>query len=130
MPYNTHLHPQPRSLQGSYRKKTHLKDFPLRYFRGYPDGLSYRAMLLVNNRNCVHPGLVLGQPPSIFLRPQRIGAELRRSEPSSRTALNGEQPYPWVSSSPGAMSRHRGAKPSVDALGRRSACYPRVPFVR
>ena len=36
----------------------------------------------------------------------------RRSEPSSRTALNGEQPYPWDLLQPqDAMSRHRGAKP-------------------
>ena len=35
----------------------------------------------------------------------------RRSEPSSRTALNGEQPYPWDLLQPqDAMSRHRGAK--------------------
>src|ERR1700753_914671 len=36
----------------------------------------------------------------------------RRSKPSSRTALNGEQPYPWDLLQPqDAMSRHRGAKP-------------------
>ena len=35
----------------------------------------------------------------------------RRSEPSSRTALNGEQPYPWDRLQPqDEMSRHRGAK--------------------
>ena len=35
----------------------------------------------------------------------------RRSEPSSRTALNGEQPYPWELLHPqDATSRHRGAK--------------------
>src|SRR5438477_9052559 len=34
-----------------------------------------------------------------------------RFEPSSRTALNGEQPYPWDLLQPqDAMSRHRGAK--------------------
>ena len=37
----------------------------------------------------------------------------RRSEPSSRTALTGEQPDPWDLLQPqDAMSRHRGAKPS------------------
>jgi hypothetical protein len=37
----------------------------------------------------------------------------RRSEPSSRTALIGEQPNPWDILLPqDAMSRHRGAKPS------------------
>ncbi len=36
----------------------------------------------------------------------------RRSEPSSRTALMGEQPNPWDLLQPQvAMSRHRGAKP-------------------
>ncbi len=37
----------------------------------------------------------------------------RRSEPSSRTALMGEQPNPWhVLPRQVAKSRHRGAKPS------------------
>ena len=36
----------------------------------------------------------------------------RRSEPSSRTTLMGEQPNPWDLLQPqDAMSRHRGAKP-------------------
>ena len=36
----------------------------------------------------------------------------RRSEPSSRTALMGEQPNPWDLLQPQvAMNRHRGAKP-------------------
>ena len=36
----------------------------------------------------------------------------RRSKPSSRTALMGEQPNPWDLLQPqDAMSRHRGAKP-------------------
>ena len=35
----------------------------------------------------------------------------RRSEPNSRTTLNGEQPYPWDLLQPqDVMSRHRGAK--------------------
>ena len=37
---------------------------------------------------------------------------LRRSEPSSRTTLIGEQPNPWDLLQPqDVMSRHRGAKP-------------------
>ena len=46
-------------------------------------------------------------------RPQQIGDRTvsRRSEPSSRTALIGEQPNPWELLHPqDAMSRHRGAK--------------------
>lgn len=36
----------------------------------------------------------------------------RRSEPSSRTLLTGEQPDPWDLLQPqDRMSRHRGAKP-------------------
>ena len=36
----------------------------------------------------------------------------RRSEPSSRTTLIGEQPNPWDRLQPqDVMSRHRGAKP-------------------
>src|SRR4051794_41211896 len=38
----------------------------------------------------------------------------RRSKPSSRPALRGEQPNPWAFLQPqDARSRHRGAKPSL-----------------
>ena len=44
--------------------------------------------------------------------PDRDQPVSRRSEPSSRTALMGEQPNPWDRLQPqDAMSRHRGAKP-------------------
>ncbi len=47
--------------------------------------------------------------------PDRDRTVSRRSEPSSRTALMGEQPNPWDLLQPqDAMSRHRGAKPPVD----------------
>ena len=63
----------------------------------------------------VHPGpLVLEAGPLKFLTPttDRDRTVSRRSEPSSRTTLNGEQPYPWDLLQPqDAMSRHRGAKP-------------------
>ena len=79
--------------------------------------LSYPAMRgaqLVNQR-FVHPGpLVLGMGSCNIRRPQQIGDRTvsRRSEPSSRTALIGEQPNPWELLHPqDAMSRHRGAKP-------------------
>src|SRR3954453_15406695 len=52
--------------------------------------------------------------PSNHRRPQRIEDRTvsRRSKPSSRTTLNGEQPYPWDLLQPqDVMSRHRGAKP-------------------
>ncbi len=59
----------------------------------------------------VNPGpLVLGIGSLNILRPQQIGDRTvsRRSEPSSRTALIGEQPNPWDLLQPqDAMSRHR-----------------------
>ena len=67
------------------------------------------------HRRCVHPGpLVLGAASIDSPAPteDRDRTVSRRSEPSSRTALNGEQPYPWDLLQPqDAMSRHRGAKP-------------------
>ena len=63
----------------------------------------------------VHPGpLVLRAAPLKYLTPtpDRDRTVSRRSEPSSRTALMGEQPNPWDLLQPqDAMSRHRGAKP-------------------
>ncbi len=54
----------------------------------------------------------------------------RRSKPSSRTTLNGEQPYPWDRLQPqDVMSRHRGAKHRRRyELWAVSACYPRSTF--
>ena len=57
----------------------------------------------------------------------------RRSEPSSRTALIGEQPNPWDLLQPqDAMSRHRGAKPlrRYELLGSDKPVIPGVPFIR
>lgn len=51
----------------------------------------------------------------------------RRSKPSSRTALMGEQPNPWDRLQPqDATSRHRGAKPSrrYGLLGKISLLSP------
>src|ERR671919_1454836 len=63
----------------------------------------------------VHSGpLVLGAAPLKFPSPtaDRDRTVSRRSKPSSRTALIGEQPNPWDLLQPrDAMSRHRGAKP-------------------
>ena len=62
----------------------------------------------------VHPGpLVLGAAPLNCPTPtaDRDRTVSRRSKPSSRTSLNGEQPYPWDLLQPqDVMSRHRGAK--------------------
>ena len=78
---------------------------------------SYPAMLLakqqVHQRN-VHSGpLVLGAAPVKSPTPtaDRDQTVSRRFKPSSRTSLNGEQPYPWDRLQPqDEMSRHRGAK--------------------
>src|SRR5207248_891197 len=64
----------------------------------------------------VRPGpLVLGT--ALLKTPTRTADRdrtvSRRSKPSSRTALMGEQPNPWDQLQPqDATSRHRGAKPS------------------
>ena len=80
-------------------------------------GLNYSAMQLAlqpKHQGSVHPGpLVLGAAllniPTPMADRDRTGS--RRSEPSSRTSLNGEQPYPWDLLQPqDVMSRHRGAK--------------------
>ena len=67
------------------------------------------------HQKCVFPGpLVLRKEPLKFPAPtvDKDRTVSRRSEPSSRTALTGEQPDPWDLLQPqDAMSRHRGAKP-------------------
>src|SRR5207342_2597352 len=82
-----------------------------------PTEHSYPAMPLAGqlaHQRFVHSGpLVLGAAPLKFPAPttDRDRTVSRRSKPSSRTALNGEQPYPWDRLQPqDAMSRHRGAK--------------------
>ncbi len=96
--------------------------------------LSYAAMLLAEQQLhqwFVQPGpLVLGSNLFNLLTyptADRDRTVSRRSEPSSRTALNGEQPYPWDLLQPqDAMSRHRGAKPPrrCELLGEISLLSP------
>src|SRR4051794_25649729 len=83
-----------------------------------PTALSYPAMRLAPqpvHQRCVHPGpLVLGTAPLNTPTPtaDRDRTVSRRSKPSSRTTLIGEQPNPWDLLQPqDVMSRHRGAKP-------------------
>ena len=57
----------------------------------------------------------------------------RRSEPSSRAALIGEQPNPWDLLQPqDATSRHRGCQtsPSMWTLGGDQPVIPEVAFIR
>ena len=82
-----------------------------------PTEHSYPAMPLAGqlaHQRFVHSGpLVLGAAPLNFPTPtaDRDRTVSRRSKPSSRTTLNGEQPYPWDRLQPqDVMSRHRGAK--------------------
>ena len=82
------------------------------------------------NHWVVLPGpLVLGKAPLKSLAPttDRDRTVSRRSEPSSRAALTGEQPDPWDLLQPqDATSRHRGAKPRrrYELLGEISLLSP------
>ncbi len=82
------------------------------------------------HESCVHPGPLvlrtafLKSPTATEDRDRTVS---RRSKPSSRTALMGEQPNPWDLLQPqDAMSRHRGAKPSrrYGLLGKMSLLSP------
>ena len=78
---------------------------------------SYPAVLLMKqlvHQRFVHFGPLVLEADS-FNSPaptaDRDRTVSRRSKPSSRTSLNGEQPYPWDLLQPqDEMSRHRGAK--------------------
>ena len=92
-----------------------------------PSAHSYSAMLLAEqqiHQRCVHSGpLVLRMTLLNFPTPTTD----RDQEPSSRTALIGEQPNPWDLLQPqDAMSRHRGAKPPrrYELLGEISLLSP------
>src|SRR3984885_2095456 len=98
-----------------------------------PSGRSKPAVPLAGqlaHQRSVRPGpLVLGTAPR---KPPARAADRdrtvsRRSKPSSRTALMGEQPNPWDRLRPqDATSRHRGAKPSrrYGLLGKMSLLSP------
>ena len=105
-----------------------------------PSVHSYAALRLAPqqlHQRYVHPGpLVLGTDPLNSPTPtaDRDRTVSRRSEPSSRTTLIGEQPNPWDLLQPqDVMSRHRGAKsstPSIWTLGSYQPVIPGVPFIR
>ena len=131
---------QPDHLSGSFSPLegdgiAHLEGgFPLRCLQrlSLPNLATQQVLLaqqLVHQR-FVHLGpLVLKAAPLNDPTPvaDRDRTVSRRSEPSSRTALNGEQPYPWDLLQPqDAMSRHRGAKPCrrYELLGRISLLSP------
>ncbi len=69
---------------------------------------------LIHQRFAQPGPLVLGSAPLKLLTPttDRDRTVSRRSEPSSRATLMGEQPNPWDLLQPqDVTSRHRGAKP-------------------
>ena len=94
---------------------------------------SYPALHLAvqpAHQRLVHPGpLVLRTGPVKFPTPttDRDRTVSRRSEPSSRATLIGEQPNPWDLLQPqDVTSRHRGAKPPrrYELLGEISLLSP------
>src|ERR1043166_3195672 len=94
---------------------------------------SYSALHLATqqvHQRFVQPGpLVLRSCPLNFLTPitDRDRTVLRRSEPSSRATLIGEQPNPWDLLQPqDVTNRHRGAKPprGYELLGEISLLSP------
>ena len=94
---------------------------------GYP--AMPRARQPVHQSGVLHNPLVLMKSPLNSPAPtaDRDQPVSRRSKPSSRTALIGEQPNPWDLLQPqDAMSRHRGAKPPrrYELLGEISLLSP------
>ena len=80
--------------------------------RGYP--AVHLAAQPANQRSVQHGPLVLVSDPRKSPAPtiDRDRTVSRRSEPSSRATLMGEQPNPWDLLQPqDVTSRHRGAKP-------------------
>ena len=87
------------------------------------------AAQLVNRRSVQHGPLVLVSAPLKTPTPtiDRDRTVSRRSEPSSRATLMGEQPNPWDLLQPqDVTSRHRGAEPPrrCELLGETSLLSP------
>ena len=87
------------------------------------------AAQLIHQRPVRFGPLVLESDPLKFLTPttDRDRTVSRRSEPSSRATLMGEQPNPWDLLQPqDVTSRHRGAKPPrrCELLGEISLLSP------
>ena len=98
--------------------------------RGYP--AVHLAAQPANRRSVQHGPLVLVSEPRKFPAPtiDRDRTVSRRSEPSSRATLMGEQPNPWDLLQPqDVTSRHQVPNHSVDMSSwEGSACYPRSTF--
>ena len=95
--------------------------------RRYP--AVHLAVQPVNQRFVQHGPLVLVSEPRKYPAPtiDRDRTVSRRSEPSSRATLMGEQPNPWDLLQPqDVTNRHRGAKPPrrYELLGEISLLSP------
>jgi len=113
------LHRPPINLvvsKGSITKPYLRNGFPLRCFQRLSDGNIATRQCWNDYQQPTHQGfpqsspLVLGSESFKFLAvmQDRDRTGLRRSEPSSRTLLTGEQPDPWDLLQPqDRMSRHR-----------------------
>ena len=133
-PIDRMVSPEPSGGPKSPGRSNLEVGFPLRCFQrlSLPD-VDTRHMPLAGqpaNQRSVRLGpLVLKAAPLRLptLKTDRDRTVSRRSEPSSRTALIGEQPNPWDLLQPqDAMSRHRGAKLSrrCELLGKISLLSP------
>ena len=116
-PINDIVYVEPYSIKD---ERSNLREsFTLRCFQrlSRPDVATQLCPWQDNwcTRGTVHPGpLVLRTAPFKSLTPatDRDRTVSRRSEPSSRATLIGEQPNPWDRIQPqDVTSRHRGAKP-------------------
>ena len=99
--------------------------------------LSYPAMRLASqpvHQRFVHSGpLVLGAAPVKLPTPtaDRDQTVSRRFKPSSRTTLNGEQPYPWDRLQPQDVIEPTSrcqTPPSIWTLGRNQPVIPGATF--
>ena len=133
------LHHRPIKVLFSNRpKRPHLEArFPLRCFQRLSlRSVATQRMPLAEqlvHQWLPHPGPLVQR--ATLLKPLSPAADRdrpvsRRSEPSSRTPLIGEQPNPWDLLQPqDGMSRHRVPSLAVDVNSRaRLACYPRGNF--
>ncbi len=125
---------QPSHLLGPFKEISSCGGFRAYMLSALiPSRHSYPAMLLaeqlVHQRSVQLGPLVLESDPLKFLTPavDRDRTVSRRSEPSSRATLMGEQPNPWDLLQPqDVTSRHRGAKPPrrYELLGEISLLSP------
>jgi hypothetical protein len=92
----------------------------VRHIVSEDSGAKHRSFLLIVRTGWIFTARLLGRVPPDTRSFQHIAEFIdsaestvsRRSKPSSRTALMGEQPNPWDLLQPqDATSRHRGAKP-------------------